>query len=125
MEYPIVRAIHIGCAAISIVLFTLRAGMLSGGIDWRRRRWLLIAPHVNDTLLLVAEVGLAVMSAQYPLFQPWLTAKVLALVAYIALGAIALGRNVPPRKRRVALAAALATFGYIVGVAVTRSASLS
>jgi uncharacterized membrane protein SirB2 len=124
LDYLSIRAIHVACAGISIVLFALRAALQSSGVDWRRWRWLLVAPHVNDTLLLAAGVALAVMSAQFPLLQPWLTAKVLALFAYIAFGVIALGRNVPPRRRRLALAAALATFSYIVGVAVSRSASV-
>ena len=41
-------------------------------------------PHVNDTLLLSAAIALAVMSAQYPLVQPWLTAKVVALCLMLA-----------------------------------------
>jgi uncharacterized membrane protein SirB2 len=125
LDYSSIRAIHVTCAGISIGLFALRAALQSRGVDWRRWRWLAVTPHVNDTLLLAAGVGLAVMSAQYPLLQPWLSAKVLALFAYIAFGAIALGRNVPPRRRRLALAAALITFSYIVGVALTRSPSLS
>ncbi len=64
------------------------------------------------------------MSAQYPFVQAWLTAKVLALCVYVALGSVALGRDVPPRRRRVAFAAAILSVGYIVAVALTRSTSL-
>ena len=124
MDYLTVRAVHVGCAAISISLFAARGAMQLGGVDWRRWRWLRIAPHLNDTVLLGAAVTLALMSAQYPFVQNWLTAKVLALCAYVALGRVALGMDVPPRRRRVAFAAAMLSVGYIVGVALTRSVSL-
>ncbi len=73
--------------------------MQFGGIDWRRWQWLRIAPHLNDTLLLAAAIALAAMSAQYPFVQGWLTAKLLALLAYIALGRVALGKEGSPRRR--------------------------
>jgi uncharacterized membrane protein SirB2 len=123
MDYATIRTLHIGCAAISITLFAARGAMQLAGIDWRRWRWLRIAPHLNDTLLLAAAITLAVMSAQYPLVQPWLTAKVLALVAYVALGSVALRRGLPARTRGLAFVAALASVGYIVGAAITRSAA--
>lgn len=115
---------HVGCAGISIGLFAARGAMQLGGVDWRRWRWLRIAPHLNDTVLLGAAITLALMSAQYPFVQGWLTAKVLALCAYVALGSVALARDVPPTRRRIAFATALLTVGYIVAVALTRSASL-
>lgn len=124
MDHSTLRAVHIGCAGISIGLFVLRGAMQGAGIDWRRWRWLRIAPHVNDTLLLAAAIALAVTTAQYPFVQAWLTAKVLALCAYVALGRVALKREMPPTRRGAAFIAALASVAYIVGVAVTRSASL-
>ena len=124
MEYSTLRAVHVGCAGISIGLFALRGAMQLRGIDWRRWRWLRVAPHLNDTLLLTAAITMAVMSAQYPLVQAWLTAKVLALCVYVGLGSVALRRDVSTRKRLVAFAAAMVSVGYIVAVALTRSASV-
>lgn len=124
MDYAAIRHLHIACAGISVSLFAARGAMQLGGIDWRRWRWLRIVPHVNDTLLLTAAVALAVISAQYPLAQPWLTAKVLGLCAYIALGSLALRRSVPVKVRRNAFVGALLAAAYIVGVALTRSPTL-
>jgi uncharacterized membrane protein SirB2 len=124
MDYLTVRAVHIGTAGLSIALFTLRAVLELGGANWRRWRWLTIAPHLNDTLLLAAGIWLAWLSMQYPWAQPWLAAKVIGLLAYIFLGSIALRRNLDATRRRIALVAALATVGYIVGVALTRSPTL-
>lgn len=124
MEFSTLRVVHIGCAGISIGLFVLRGAMQGAGIDWRRWRWLRIAPHVNDTLLLAAAIALALTTSQYPLAQPWLTAKVLALCVYVALGRVALKRDMLPTRRGIAFVAALASVAYIVGVAVTRSVRL-
>ncbi|MEZ5578162.1 MAG: SirB2 family protein [Candidatus Competibacteraceae bacterium] len=53
----------------------------------------------------------------------WLTAKVLGLAAYIILGSIALKRGQTKPIRAAAWILALATFGYIVSVAVTHAPS--
>ena len=85
------------------------------------QRWLRWAPHVNDTLLLAAAVGLAVMSGQYPLARSWLTAKIVGLLTYILLGMVALKPGRPRGVRIAAWLSALAVFGYVVSVAVTRN----
>lgn len=121
MDYATVRLVHITCAITSVSLFALRGTLQGVGVDWRRWRTLRIAPHVNDTLLLAAAVTLAVRSAQYPLMQPWLTAKVLALLLYIAAGRLALQRDGPVATRRAAFGVALASVAYILLVALRRS----
>jgi uncharacterized membrane protein SirB2 len=61
---------------------------------------------------------------EVPGASPWLTAKVVALVVYIALGLLALRPGRPKGVRFAAWLAALAVFGYIAAVAVTRSPTL-
>lgn len=90
-----------------------------------QRRWVKLVPHVVDTLLLVSALVLVFWSAQYPFVQAWLTAKVLALIAYIVLGTIALKRGKTKGVRTFAWFAALATFAYIVAVALTRQAAIA
>lgn len=84
-------------------------------------RWVKIVPHVIDTLLLASAVTMAVMIRQYPFVAPWITAKVLVLIAYIVLGTIALKRGKTKRVRIAAWIAAQLVFLYIVAVALTRS----
>lgn len=120
-EYHAIRSLHVACAALSVTLFAARGAMQLSGVDWRRWRWLRIAPHLNDTLLLAAAITLAASSGQYPVAQPWLTAKVCGLIAYVATGRIALQAGTDPRTRRIAYAAALLIAAYIIAAAVTRS----
>ncbi len=124
MDYLTIRLLHISCASISITLFVLRGGLQFAGVKWRQWRWLRIAPHINDTLLLSAAIALSWISHQYPLEQPWLSAKVGALLLYIVLGQVAFRAGAPRSRQLLAFFAALATVGYIVMVAITRSAAL-
>ncbi|MFD2367448.1 SirB2 family protein [Pseudoduganella sp. GCM10020061] len=120
MDYFALKHFHMTCAALSGGLFLLRGGWMMLGSDMLARRWVRTLPHLVDSLLLASAIGLAAWSAQYPFEQPWLTAKVVALVAYILLGTLAL-KGPTLRLRTAGYLAALATFGYIVAVAVTKN----
>lgn len=123
LSYALVRDVHIGCAALSISLFVARGAMRLTRPAWHPQPWLRALPHINDTLLLCAAITLAMMSSQYPFQQPWLTAKVLALVVYVGFGMVALRPNTPPKRRKVAFVLAVLTVAYIVGVAISKSAT--
>lgn len=121
MEYATIRLVHIGCATLSITLFVLRGGLQFAGVQWRRWRWLRVAPHINDTVLLSAAIALSWISHQYPWQQPWLGAKVGALLLYILLGRLAFRPGADRRQQFTAFLAALAMVTYIVLVATNRS----
>jgi len=121
MDYLSLKHFHMTCAAFSGSFFFIRGLWMLAGSPLLQRRWVKTAPHVVDSLLLASAIGLAVWSHQYPGPMPWLTAKVLALVAYILLGAVALKYGRTKAIRATAYVAALASFGYIVAVAVTKN----
>lgn len=119
MDYLTLKHFHMAFAMFSGTFFLVRGTWSLLGSDMLSRRWVRTLPHLVDSLLLASAIGLAVWSAQYPIERPWLTAKVVALVAYILLGTLALkGRT--RTQRAAGFAGALATFGYILAVAVTR-----
>ena len=123
LSYALVRDVHIGCASLSISLFAARGALRLKRPAWQPWPWLRVLPHINDTLLLCAAITLAMMSGQYPIQQPWLTAKVIALMVYVGFGMVALRPSTPPGRRKVAFVVAILTVLYIVGVAITKSAS--
>ena len=84
-------------------------------------KWVRISPHVIDTVLLLAAIGLMVVTSQYPGGADWLTVKIVALLAYIGLGVFALKRGKTKQIRILFFVAALVTFGFMVSVAFTRS----
>ncbi|WP_295747908.1 SirB2 family protein [Undibacterium sp.] len=121
-SYLAVKHLHITCALISGSFFMLRAYWKMRDAAILQRRWVRILPHLIDTLLLASALTLAYWSGQYPFQQNWLTAKVVALLAYIVLGTIALKRGKSARIRAYALVAAMLTFAYILAVAISRQA---
>ncbi len=147
MSYLALKHLHMTCVALSGGGFFLRGLLMLRASPWLASRPARVLPHLVDSLLLASALTLAVWSGQYPFVQGWLTAKVLGLLVYIGLGSVALraplseqvstykavdvGRNLfrhlylkRGRSRRVRLAAglaALAVFGYIVSVALTKN----
>ena len=77
--------------------------------------------HVVDTLLLASGIALVVMAGWRPDAHPWLAVKLLLLVVYIVLAALALRPSYPRRTRTALLVAALAAIGWMVAAAVTKS----
>jgi uncharacterized membrane protein SirB2 len=111
---------HVGAVIASFALFFLRGLWMMSAPEKLAARWVRVVPHVIDTVLLVSAIALAATTAQYPFVQPWLTAKILALLAYIVLGTVAIRRGRTRRVRIVAWILALSVFGYMVAVAHTR-----
>lgn len=120
MLYPALKFVHIACAIVSICGFTLRGILMLLDSPLLATRFARIAPHVVDTVLLASALWLAALIGQYPFVEGWLTAKVLALIVYIVLGALALKRARSKPVRVAAFALALLAAAYIVSVALTR-----
>ena len=119
--YPALRLLHVSCVVVTAAGFLLRGLWMLGGSPLLRHPLTRVLPHVNDTLLLAAGIGLAASLRQYPLVEGWLTAKLVALILYIVLGTIALKRGRTRRIRLLAFGGALLTLAYLVAVALTRS----
>ena len=125
MSYDALKHLHMTFAVLSGALFLVRGLWMLAESTRLEQRWVKVAPHAIDTLLLASAIGLAVWSSQYPGQSPWLTAKLLALVAYIGLGTVALRRGRTRQVRALAFVAALACYTYILAVAVTRNPLLA
>lgn len=119
--YTLFKYLHVGCVVLSGTGFVLRGAWMLQGSPVLAQRWVRVLPHVVDTVLLASAIALAAMLAQYPLVQGWLTAKLIGLVVYIALGTIALKRGRTRALRITAFGGALLVFAYIVAVAMTKS----
>ena len=121
MTYALLKQLHVACAALSLAFFIVRGGWMITASPRLGTRFVRIAPHVVDTLLLASAIALAVTIDNYPGTHGWLTAKVIGLALYIVLGTIALKRGRTRSIRVASFFAAIAVFAYIVSVAVTKS----
>jgi uncharacterized membrane protein SirB2 len=118
--YALVKHVHLASVVLSLAGFVLRGILRARSSPLMNARWIRVLPHINDTILLVAALSRVVMSEQYPFVEGWLTAKVLGVIAYIILGSLALRPGSSRRMGILAWLGAIAVFGWIVSVAVTR-----
>jgi uncharacterized membrane protein SirB2 len=122
MDYNDVKLVHMSAVSISFAGFFARGIGMLGDAAWVRHRLAKTLPHVVDTVLIVSAIWLAWMRGQGPTNAPWITAKIVGLLAYIALGMVALRFGRTKGVRAAAWVLALLTFGYIVSVAITKDA---
>ncbi len=89
------KHLHMTIAVISILLFTFRFALTLANSNKLSLKWLKIAPHIIDTLLLGLGIALAIKLSINPAEQLWLTEKIFAVFAYIFTGyyTLKLARN--------------------------------
>jgi uncharacterized membrane protein SirB2 len=121
MDYFTLKTIHQSAVALSLAGFVVRGAASLRGAAWVRGRIAKTLPHIVDTALLVSALLLAWQLRLTPGNAPWLTAKIVGLLLYIGLGVLALRPGPPLAVRASAWAAALAVFGWIVSVALTKN----
>ncbi len=119
--YLSLRMIHVACVVVAAAGFLLRGVWMLRHSPLLEHRLTRTLPHVNDTLLLGAAIGMAWTAHLNPIDHAWLMAKLTGLLLYIVLGSIALRRGRTLKARAIAFTGALFTFGYVVAVAMTRS----
>lgn len=119
--YLTLKMLHMTCALISILGFTLLGILKLQGSALIERKIFKIAPHIVDSLLLLSAIALTVIIGQYPLTTAWLTAKVIGLLLYILLGLVTLRFAKTQPIRLLAFVLAIAVFAYIAIVARTHN----
>lgn len=116
--YPQIKWVHIACVLASGMLFALRGTLVQVG----HARVAQLIPvrllsYTIDTILLTAALMLVSILPHGMFANGWLTLKLVLLVGYVLLATLALKRARTPRARLAFFVAALATYGYMLGVA--------
>lgn len=109
--YPAVKHLHLTLIALSVLFFIVRFVLHLRQSALMDKKLVKVAPHVIDTFLLLSGLSLCFMIKQYPFVDPWLTEKIGAVVAYIALGMIAIKVN---RNKLFKVFAFLGALGWLV-----------
>lgn len=120
----LILKIHLLTVVLSLAGFIFRGILMLNGSAMLKKKWLKIAPHVNDTILLVSAILLVRQTGLYPLEQPWLMAKIIGLLVYIGLGMMAFRFGKTRKQKLLAWMGAIAVFAYICGLAITKSLTL-
>lgn len=113
------KSFHVILAVLSFTGFLMRATWAYKASDLLEAKWVRIAPHVVDTLLLLLGVVLAFNLVGGAL-QGWLGVKLLALFAYIGFGVMTL--RGAGRTRDLGFVGAILAFVYMLMVAFSREA---
>ncbi len=121
MDYMALKHVHVTSVVLSYTLFLLRGIWMLRLSPILQQRWVKIIPHVNDTVLLVSAVILAVQTHRNPIEEPWLAAKIIGLVVYIMLGIIAFRLSKTYQTKMTLWILAQVVFIYIVSVALTKN----
>ncbi len=121
MVYLILKYAHVLAATLTISGFMLRGYWMMSESLMLQHRLVKVAPHIVDTVFLLAGLGMILQLQLNPLTQPWLLAKFAGLLAYILLGTMAIKRGQTKQIRTLAFVGAVAVFAYIAGVALTKS----
>ena len=119
--YLILKYVHTIAAVATISGFMLRGYWMLTESNKLQHRVARIAPHIIDTVFLLAGVGMVWLLQLNPLTQAWLLAKFAGLIAYILLGTIAIKRGPTRQVRSLAFVGAISVFAYIAGVALAKS----
>ncbi|AZQ11445.1 MULTISPECIES: SirB2 family protein [Shewanella] len=120
--YPFVKHLHLTLIAVSVLFFVVRFVLKLKESALLEKKLLKIAPHIIDTFLLLSGLSLCFLIKQYPFVDPWLTEKILAVVAYILLAFMAMKSNRNKFFRFFAFLGAIAWVVYAAKMAVIKQA---
>jgi uncharacterized membrane protein SirB2 len=121
MDYATIKHIHLGAVALTATGFFVRGLAGLRGARWVQGRAAKTLPHIVDTVLLLSALALAGMAHLNPASTPWVLAKIIGLVLYIALGVVALRPRFSTSVRATAWVAALLVLGWMASVAVSKN----
>jgi uncharacterized membrane protein SirB2 len=116
MTPTLLKHLHLFALALSFSLFFLRGMLMISSAKAAKARFFNIAPHILNTILIASGITLAVTLHLSPGEQPWLIAKLAALVVYIATGILAFKHK--NKLVRICLwCVSIFIFGFMISVA--------
>jgi uncharacterized membrane protein SirB2 len=117
--YMAYKHFHLLMVVLSVSFLIIRYAMSLKPAAILQTTFFKVAPHIIDTLLLVSAVALMITLQQYPFVHAWLTEKLFAVLAYIALGVMAF-RGRTAAIRWICFLGALGWLGLVIRVAITK-----
>lgn len=112
------KSLHMLFILLSVGGFIIRIMLVQFKPAWLQPKLAKIAPHVIDTILLLSGIGLVFQGNWLAGEFGWIISKIIMLVAYIGFGVMAMRST--GIKRWVGFVLALASFGYILTIAISK-----
>lgn len=121
IHYRTLHHLHMGLALTSGALFAIRGAALLARQRWSQHVALRRLSVIIDTGLLITALRLLWELRLNPFVMPWLQVKLAVLPLYIVLGICAFRYARQKETRALCFLGALASYLFIVSVALTRS----
>ncbi|HWV16084.1 MAG TPA: SirB2 family protein [Cellvibrio sp.] len=118
--YAILKHSHLLIIVIAFVAFFARGILMMRGSPAANAKAFKIVPHILYTLLIATGVGLALTLHFSPMQQPWLMAKIIALVLYVVLGVLTF-KHPKLAVRKLFWLLSLTVFAYMASVATSKN----
>lgn len=118
--YMMLKHLHMTLALLTFLSFFIRGIWMLRNSPLLQKRLVKILPHIIDTILLVSALTLAFHLKLTPGNNPWLMAKIVALVFYIGLGVVAF-KHSNVKVRTFAWSGGLIVLIYIIAVAFSKN----
>lgn len=118
--YIALKHSHLLFVFLTLALFVLRGIWLFTQSPLLQKKIAKILPHVFSLFLLVSGVAVSVLLGFSPSNQPWILAKLIALIVFIALGIITF-KAANKSVSKISWVSALAVYAYIISVAITKT----
>jgi len=115
-----IKFFHLIFILLSISSFVGRVYLAEKQPAMLEQKWIKIGPHIINSLLLLSGFALVFQGSWWSAEHGWIIAKLIALVAYVGLGIVAIKSQGDLRWK--AFAGAMVCFIYIAVVAVTKNA---
>ncbi|GLO61602.1 hypothetical protein MACH09_21100 [Vibrio sp. MACH09] len=124
--YLALKNIHLLSIALSAILLSVRFALVMANSQLIDKKFIKIAPHVVDTVLLLTGIGLIISLGFIPFTAgtEWFTQKVTCILAYFALGFFALKMAKNKLLRIFAFFGALGWLVMAANIAMTKTSSL-
>ncbi|WP_111979497.1 SirB2 family protein [Algibacillus agarilyticus] len=122
MPYFAIKHVHMLAVVLSVSLLIFRYVLICRDSAMINKKVLKIMPHVIDTILLVSAFGLMFTIQQYPFQTPWLTEKLLLVIAYIGFGFYTIKNTANAKVRALTLGASIACIAVIIHLAMSKQA---
>jgi uncharacterized membrane protein SirB2 len=113
------KSIHIFLVLFSLFSFVSRVILSEIRPAVLQKKWLKIAPHVLDTLLIMSGIILVIKGQWFSAQHNWLIGKLVVLVFYVGFGILTM--HSLGKKRWLAFTAAIGCFAYIMVVAISKN----
>lgn len=119
--YLLLKYLHVTSVVLSLSGFVLRGVLVFRDSPRAHGNVLVFGSYLVDTVLLASALGMVWLAGYQPFSDPWLRNKLVGVLVYILLGALAIKRAPTRAMKEVFFVLALIVVSNVVVTALTKN----